>query len=184
MIDIKLTICILSLPDRLTFLTNLLSQLYAQPKELLKYTEILINVDYKQFTIGEKRNQLLNSAKGKYITFIDDDDDVSSNYIEKIFGGISKDVDAIGITGMYAPVVGIHKKFTCSKDYKWEEKPDAYYRSIQHICPIKTEIARQVQYPAINFTEDNLYADKVQPFIKTDYTINDIIYIYKYRHKK
>jgi glycosyltransferase involved in cell wall biosynthesis len=180
----KLTVCILSLPDRLNFLSSLLQELYSQPLQYLKKTEILIAVDTKQYTIGEKRNQLLDAAKGKYITFIDDDDSISPNYLESIFKGIELGVDGIGITGMYAPVVGTHKKFKCSKDYIWEEKPDAYYRSIQHICPIKTEIAKKVRYPHINFTEDKLYADSVQPFINTDYKIEEVIYHYKYRHKK
>lgn len=184
MIKLKLTVCILSLPDRIEFLSNILKELYSQPVEYLKQTEILVAVDYRQYTIGEKRNQLLGAAKGDYITFIDDDDSISSDYLKELFVGIEKGVDAIGIKGMYAPLVGEHKPFKCSKDYKWENKDDAYYRSIQHICPIKTDIARKVTYPNINFTEDRLYSEKVQPFIATDYASDVIIYFYKYRHKK
>lgn len=184
MIKLKLTICILSLPDRVEYLTNILKEIYAQPIEYLKQTEILIAVDYKQYTIGEKRNQLLEAAKGDYVTFIDDDDSISADYLKEVFTGINMNVDAIGITGMYAPVIGEHKEFRCSKDYKWENKQDAYYRSIQHICPIKTSIARQVKYPSINFTEDKIYSETVQPYIISDYVSSKIIYYYKYRHKK
>jgi hypothetical protein len=181
---LKLSICILTLPDRLSHLHNLLTLLYKQPVHLLRQCEILIVADYKHYTIGEKRNQLLGSAKGEYITFVDDDDDITEDFLSEIFIGINQGVDAIGIAGMYAPVVGNHKPFKCSKDYKWEEKPDAYYRSIQHICPIKTSIARLVKYPEINFTEDKIFSDRVQPYIKSNYVSEKIIYIYKYRANK
>lgn len=180
----KLSICILTLPDRLDHLYNLLALLYKQPKELLRQTEILTLCDYKHYTIGEKRNQLLETAKGDYITFVDDDDDVTEDFLSEIFIGINQGVDAIGIAGMYAPVVGNHKPFKCSKDYKWEEKPDAYYRSIQHICPIKTSIARLVKYPNINFTEDRIFSERVNSYIKTDYASPKLTYIYKYRANK
>ena len=180
---IKLSICILSLSDRLHHLTNLLSLIYQQPKHLLDTTEILILSDNRVRTIGVKRNELLDTAKGDYIVFIDDDDDITPEYLTEVYKGIDMGVDAIGIMGIYAPVVGAHKPFKCSKDYEWTENPDAYYRSIQHICPIKTEIARSVRYDDINFTEDKLYADKLHGKIATDYASEVPIYYYKYVQK-
>ena len=35
-------------------------------------------------TIGEKRNWLLEQAKGEYVVFVDDDDLVTNNYVQSI----------------------------------------------------------------------------------------------------
>ena len=181
---IKLSICVLSIFSRADHLQNLLRLLYSQPKELLNQCEILLNIDDRTRTIGEKRNELLQSVKGDYVTFIDDDDDITPEYLQEVFIGINQGVDAIGITGIYAPITALHKPFKCSKDYKWEERPDAYYRSIQHICPIRTEIAKSVQYPEINFGEDKGYSDRINSLVKSDYVSIIPIYIYKYIDKK
>lgn len=178
-----MSICILSLFDRLDHLHNLLSLLYKQPAKYTSLIEILILSDNKVRAIGAKRNELLEMAKGEYIVFIDDDDDITEEYLDEIFKGINMGVDAIGIMGIYAPVVGTHKPFKCGNDYLWEEKPDAYYRPIQHICPIKTSIARMVPYHLVNYGEDKVFAEEVKHLIKSDYVSNIPIYLYKYVKK-
>jgi len=40
-------------------------------------------------TIGAKRNQLLHRAKGDYVAFVDDDDLVSSDYVNKVLSAVS-----------------------------------------------------------------------------------------------
>ena len=174
----------MTVTDRLNHLTNLLGLLYKQSIDLLERSEILVLSDMRTRTIGAKRNELLAMAKGEYIVFIDDDDDITPEYLVEIFKGIDKGVDAIGITGIYAPVAAAHKKFKCSKDYIWEEKPDAYYRSIQHICPIKTSIARSIEYADINFGEDRVYAETIHGKIDTEYVSEMPIYLYKYVEKR
>ena len=85
---------------------------------------------------------------------------------------------------MYAPVVGTHKPFKCSKDYEWTETPEAYLRSIQHICPIKTSIAKNVRYEDINWQEDYKYAHSLMGKVQTEYKSEVPIYIYKYVEKR
>src|SRR5215467_9960671 len=68
---------------------------------LRSVVEILVFEDGGQHSIGKKRNALLQRAAGRFVVFVDDDDDVSDDYVRLIAGALSKrpDVDCIGIKG-------------------------------------------------------------------------------------
>jgi hypothetical protein len=46
-------------------------------------------------TVGEKRQALIYEAKGKYIMFVDDDDDVTDNFILELYPLLDANVDVI-----------------------------------------------------------------------------------------
>ena len=46
--------------------------------------EILSLMDNKSLHIWEKRNKLMDIARGSHLTWLDDDDDVGDNYISKL----------------------------------------------------------------------------------------------------
>ncbi len=50
--------------------------------------EVLCNVDSGENSSGKKRNELTAAASGEYIAFIDDDDDVSDDYVASICGAV------------------------------------------------------------------------------------------------
>ena len=94
----RLSILICTLPDRKLMLTSLLVKLNRQIKG-----EVDIHIAHEvDLTIGEKRNFLLENATGEYVCFIDDDDDVSLNYISLLMEGIDKGVDCCSLKGMYS----------------------------------------------------------------------------------
>ena len=45
-------------------------------------------LDNKRRSVGSKRNCLLDSAHGEYVSFIDDDDEVATDYVDKILRNI------------------------------------------------------------------------------------------------
>ena len=90
---IKFSILILSIPDRLDIFKPLLSKLVDQIGDR-DDVEMLSLLDNKSFHIYEKRNELLRIARGSHLAFLDDDDDVSDSYIEKITEAIESNPDA------------------------------------------------------------------------------------------
>ena len=57
--------------------------------------ECLVAIDNREATIGAKRNQLLKDSTGDYVCFIDDDDIVSEEYVERILEGTHSGADCI-----------------------------------------------------------------------------------------
>ena len=52
--------------------------------------EIIGLFDNKKRSVGEKRQDLLNLAKGQYLVFIDDDDRISDDYISSIIQAMNE----------------------------------------------------------------------------------------------
>ena len=92
-VEYKLTILILSLPNRLEKLDRIYRKLSKQV--ITRPVQILYLGDNKSMTVGEKRNMILSIAKGRYVCFIDDDDLVTDDYIESIFKAMEVDPDVI-----------------------------------------------------------------------------------------
>ena len=61
--------------------------------------EILIQSDTDK-TIGEKRNELLERARGEYIAFIDDDDMIGEDYIKCFVEGYEYKPDCYSLRGL------------------------------------------------------------------------------------
>jgi len=87
--NIKLSILILSIPSRFNIFKPLVDKLMEQIGDR-RDVEILSLFDNKSLHIYEKRNELIKIARGSHITFLDDDDDVATDYILKITEAIEK----------------------------------------------------------------------------------------------
>jgi hypothetical protein len=57
--------------------------------------EYCINFDRREKSIGRKREELLQGAKGKYMSFIDDDDEITDAYIEDLRSTVAGDFHVI-----------------------------------------------------------------------------------------
>ena len=77
-----LSILIPSLPERIHLLSSVLSDLHEQSKG--KPVEVLVLTDNRHRTTGQKRNQLIGLAQGRFISFVDDDDSVAADYVDQI----------------------------------------------------------------------------------------------------
>ena len=81
--NIKLSILILSIPSRFNIVRPLIDKLMEQIGDR-EDVEILSLMDNKSLHIYEKRNELMKIARGTHMTWLDDDDDVSDNYVSKL----------------------------------------------------------------------------------------------------
>lgn len=89
-IDPLFSVLIPSLPSRLDRLAALMGRLEAQIIQagVKDDVEVLCVVDNKSRSIGLKREDLVQRARGTWLAFVDDDDDVSEDYIVKILSAI------------------------------------------------------------------------------------------------
>jgi glycosyltransferase involved in cell wall biosynthesis len=172
----RLSILTATMHERNGIFRNLAKVLKAQATPEV---EMLAVSDNGEKTIGQKRNELLEAAKGDYVVFVDDDDMVSPFYIYGIFQAIKDNPDCVGIEGIITQRGIGPKKFVHSLKYDhWFEKDEIYYRYPNHLNPIKREIALECKFPDLSHGEDKEFSDKILKHLKTEVFINGPIYYY------
>lgn len=148
--------------------------------------EIIFERDNYEKSIGCKRNMLLEKSRGKYICFVDDDDDVCDNYITMIYNKLLSNADCVSLMGEMT-VDGKNKRtFIHSIKYDhYFEDDHVYYRPPNHLNPIKRSIALQEPFPEKYHGEDTEWAMKLvkRGLIKTELSIDVPYYFYNYKRK-
>lgn len=193
-----LTVCIPYLERRdQRFYDNLIVQLNYMAQGLPVTFMSLPNNGEK--SIGEYRQQMLMAVETPYIVFIDADDKVHSHYFKLVFQGIEKGAKCIGMRGIITTDGKNAAQFEHSTRYtSWSDKivksgsgfqkMRQYYRPINHLNPVLTDIARQIGYQPLKFGEDLDYSMRLSQsgLLKQEdeHFIEQPIYYYLYRSKK
>jgi len=181
---ITLSILIATLPQRLDQLDTLMIEVNKQCNPYHDQIEILIDPRI-DINIGKKRNSLLQKAKGEYIVFIDDDDHIMPNYIWSIMQACSIGNDCVGISGIITTNGKNPRQWHISKEYQtWHTLNSIYYRTPNHISPVKRDLALQAGFPDISFGEDAEYSRRLYPLLKTETIIKGNLYHYDFYEKK
>lgn len=185
----KLSILIPSLFKRIDMLAGLLKELERQIHECNAKddVEIITEIDNGQFSVGGKRNILLHKANGEYLTYCDDDDRVSPDYLKLILEGIATNPDVCSLNGLITTNGGAGKLFRHSIKYdKYEEVDSVYLRFPNHLNTLKSAIAKRFHFPEISHGEDTAFA--VQMFnsklLQKEHDIPTIIYYYDFKSVK
>lgn len=190
-------------PDKIAFIRPVLSILIATMHSRRdKFSLLLSFLDYQlqndnrflveilyddslSYNIGVKRNKLLEQATGEYIVFIDDDDEISPNYVSLILEACKHGTDCIGINGKITTNGRNERKWFISREYAgWSENNGVYYRTPNHISPVRRELALKAGFPNIAFAEDYEYSMRLIPLLKTEIKIEEPLYHYKYIDQK
>lgn len=83
------SILIAGIPERFHTVQPLLYKLLeSQNVARMPDVEVLYLMDNKRRYVGAKRNDLMAAARGDYVSFIDDDDDVADEYVRKVYRAI------------------------------------------------------------------------------------------------
>ena len=145
--------------------------------------ELLVFYDNLNRTIGGKRNSLMHIARGDFISFIDDDDLISPNYISSIYEEIEKDRNLDLVTfDMKLRVLG-SDPVICKHDPN--VPPPGYMENgvwhgiPSHIMVWRCELVRSAAFPNKNFGEDYEWMTTVSSYVKNHKNIDKILYSYE-----
>lgn len=184
---ILLSIMILSCPSRRKFhLQRILDSVEAQIASYTKAeVEVLVFYDNKKRSVGEKRNNMVEMSNGKYVTFLDDDDAVADNYVQRICDVLLENPTLDSLTfGCKYTDVNTNETFMCyySKDIPKRSTVDGvcYIPGHPHIAPVKREIAISNKYKHTNFGEDTDWSNRMCALVKTELIISDALYFYNF----
>lgn len=106
--------------------------------------EYSIKFDNKEMSVGLKRQELLQNAHGKYMAFIDDDDEITDAYIEDLAATIRGSYPVMRLRGQISPYT-----FTHSLDNKLTgmmAQGDVFLRPPNHLNPMMTDVAKLVGF--------------------------------------
>lgn len=178
-------------PDRSDMFNKLFAELTSQVLLMKQYhstlgaIQILVD-DSKGFlegglSIGEKRQCLLDKAKGKYICYLDSDDWIAPNYLEALVRLCQSDMDVCTFKNMtktsgYWAVINM----LLGVDNEDATPSKTVMRSPWHICPIRRSIAIRHSFPKTNYGEDWEWLNEVLKECETE--AHSQMILHEYRH--
>lgn len=169
-----LSILVASLSNRKSKLERLLAHLEPNPS-----VEVIVEIDNGELSIGSKRQILLEKSKGEYIVYLDDDDIVAENFVEKILENTKFNPDAIGywIEHYIDGNKRFIKKMTLGVKSPFVYKGDIL-SPLTHRSVVKRKILEGFVFPDIDLGEDRPYWAHVRKNINWGKVIllDDILY--------
>ena len=191
-----LSICICALDSRLekskTLFTLLVEQAAGRP------VEVLISQDDGTCTSGEKRHALSLESSGKYIAFVDDDDHVANDYLEKLVGGCQENPHVVTFNVLVVQEankhsftrMNIHTLTTPHEVTPYGKSTDKKYGEVflvgmfpSHLCAWRRDIQRKIAYdPRLNCKDDAVWIEPMMAakLASVEHRISEVLYFYHY----
>lgn len=183
MITPVLSILVPSIPSRFDKFQRIFSNLTAQSEG--KKVEILGLFDNKIRSIGLKRDALVQASMGEYVAFVDDDDNVSDEYIVNLLQAATHHPDVItfkqkSIIDGEECIVDFDLNHTENEPFKPNH---TIKRRPFHVCAFKGDIARRYHFPDKMYGEDWEWCEQVLKDVKTQHKIDSVIHAYIFDSK-
>lgn len=160
--------------------------------QLTAEVEFLSLLDTRQRQCGEKRNELMRMAKGKYLCHIDDDELVSPNFVAEILPMCVHDFDCIAYDGDASFDGSPPFRTITGMDYENEQpnaKPEGGFTDVKrkpwHWCSWRSELARQCKFPEhYDRAEDWTWLQQILPQVKGWAKIHEVLFHHRYNSKR
>jgi glycosyltransferase involved in cell wall biosynthesis len=186
----RLSLLIPTLEERRDLFRSLKSELDRQILDAgaKDAVEIVVAEDNRETVVGEKRNALMDRARGEFLAFLDDDDEIAPDYISRVLGALDEMPDA-DCVGMRAQITfrGKHPRyFVASLRYRSIfEKGGSYYRPPYHLNPTRSEIARRYRFAHVKIYEDLERALRMSRTgaLRREVFVEPVLYFYHSRRR-
>lgn len=172
-----------SIPSRLQRLGMdcqwLMSQLNEQIGDLP--VEHLVLCDNRARSIGAKRQALVDIARGQYITFVDDDDDVSDDYVASLLRAAETGADVITFRQR-----AIYKGMESEVHFGINNQDGQFtpggitLRAPWHVCAWRREVVAGCLFGESNYGEDLVWCQQARKRIKTAHHIDRVLHTYRH----
>jgi hypothetical protein len=131
------------------------------------------------------RQTMVATATTEYVSFVDDDDLVSPDYVDEIVAAMASRPDYVGFTVQcYSdgwPTAMAHHAL---KYGRWANLKTHYERDISHINPMRAALARKADFTRAKAgrAEDRIWVDQLRRSgaLRTEVVIPKVLYHYLY----
>jgi len=148
--------------------------------------ELCVAFDNRETSVGMKRQQLLTQAKGKYLSFIDDDDEITDEYVEDVKECFHGGYHVMRLRGRIDPYTFTHSlenNLTTSM-----ARGEVFLRPPNHLNPMMADVAKFIHYKDAFRGEDLDWTIRMSKsgFLTSEYKSDDsrIHYIYNIGDRK
>ncbi len=167
---ILLSVLIPSIVIRREKLASLLETFARQADPRL---EVIVFTDNFEHPLGQKRNNMMQRAAGKYLCHIDDDERVAENFFAALLPEMLHDVDAIGYNA--SVIFNGGRPFTVrtifgAANEQPRHVPGGYsdiVRGYWHWCLWRSDLARRFKFPDHAGDEDYQWLKQIYPHVRT-----------------
>lgn len=148
--------------------------------------EILWEEDDGRIPSGTKRNRLMGRSRGEYVCFVDDDDMVTPDYVQRIRLGTLKGDDVVSFQleriGDDRPRAVHSFSIHHHQDKQWSDGVRQYQAN--HLCAWRRDLALAVPFPPNIGYDDDVFSytpRAASGLVETEYHIPEVLYTYYYR---
>lgn len=131
------------------------------------------------------RQRLVERARTEYVSFVDDDDIVSLDYVAEIVAALDQRPDYVGFqVQCYSDGHPTGVAYHSLEFETWRNFTGRYERDISHLNPIRTALALRADFSRVRArqAEDRAWADQLRRarVLRTQVVIPRILYHYLY----
>lgn len=176
-------VLIATIPHRHGKLCALLAELNRQWQPGLG---VIVYRDNLEAPVGVKRQALLKMSRADYVSFIDDDDEVSPVFVRQIMIALDAGPDYVG----FLAEVWLDGVYTAQAEHSlrhssWRGgtgRPDRIARDLSHLNPIRRELALRGDFGAGHDEEDRDWAQGVRDSgaARVEVLVPEVMYVYKF----
>jgi hypothetical protein len=175
-----------AIPERLPKLQRLAGQLEPQLRQFPHSVEWLSFVDPRGCrTIGEKRDDLVQLARGQFVAFVDDDDFVAEHYVASLVQALSvivADSEPVDVVTFRQEAIwcGLRSevRFNLRAGNEAFNPGGVTQRAAWHVCAWRSTLAKRFHFEASNYGEDWSWARHLNLDARSERHIPDILHTY------
>lgn len=177
----KLQLLIPTMPKRLAMREKLFAALMPQ---LARWPQASYFCDEGTGSIGHKRQRMIRAATADYVAFVDDDDMVAPDYLDRIMPLLDRRPDTVGVT-VYVTINGdpwqpsplFRHSLRFADKWQWRTTE----RTPHHLCPTRRDLCLRSEFPDLMWDEDYSYAIKLLRHLEIEqWSGDEPIYFYNY----
>jgi hypothetical protein len=179
------SVLIPTMPGRESGLQSLVSSIQEKCARLCPdlRVEFCLAFDNRESPIGAKRQELLEKAKGEYLSFIDDDDSITDAYVEDVAELVKSGYHTMRLRGNMSGYTFIHSTaITLAHPMVTLSDPPIFQRPPNHLNPMMSDIAKLIPFQNAVHGEDIDWTVRLfkRGFLQTEYRSEDSRIHYNY----
>lgn len=143
--------------------------------------EHLILSDNRMRSIGGKRQALLDIARGEYVAFVDDDDDINDEYVSELLRAAETGADVITFKqeAFYNGLRSVVSFGLRNQDGPFTPG-ETTIRGAWHVCAWRRAVVTPCRFLEVNYGEDKAWAVQARQRAKTTIHIPLILHVYRH----